>query len=246
MTNCLWYVYGALLQQGGIHLPMADSGRLIIGTWWLFVLVIVTTYSGNLVAFLTFPKIDSPISSLEELLHHSGSVTWGMISGSAVEAHLKGNTDSKYRTLYENAEIHPKQDSNMIDRVRRGEHVFIDWRTNLLFLMKKEFMETGRCDFTLGAEEFLEEQVAMIVAQESPYLPRINEEIRRIHRVGLIYKWLDDYLPKKDKCWSSTRLNEVTSHTVNMRDMQGSFFVLFLGMTIFLSEKKILICWSRK
>lgn len=42
--------------------------------------------------------------------------------------------------------------------------------------MKKEFMETGRCDFTLASEEFLEEQVAMIVAQESPYLPRINEE----------------------------------------------------------------------
>lgn len=89
VTNCLWYVYGALLQQGGIHLPMADSGRLIIGTWWLFVLVIVTTYSGNLVAFLTFPKIDNPITSLEELLQHKGSVTWGLISGSAVEVHLK-------------------------------------------------------------------------------------------------------------------------------------------------------------
>ena len=41
----LRYCYGALLQQGGTLLPEADSDRLIVGFWWLFVIVVVTTYS---------------------------------------------------------------------------------------------------------------------------------------------------------------------------------------------------------
>ncbi|KAG4075738.1 hypothetical protein HA402_003564 [Bradysia odoriphaga] len=45
--NCFWYIYGALLQQGGTYLPSSDSGRLIVGTWWLGVLVVVTTYCGG-------------------------------------------------------------------------------------------------------------------------------------------------------------------------------------------------------
>lgn len=49
-----------------------------------------------------------------------------------------------------------------------------------------------------------------------------------MQHVGLIEKWMMEYLPKRDKCWKNKQ-TEVTNHTVNLDDMQGSFFVLFLG-----------------
>ncbi|KAJ8957262.1 hypothetical protein NQ318_007826, partial [Aromia moschata] len=52
--------------------------------------------------------------------------------------------------------------------------------------------------------------------------------IKKLHQVGLIHKWLQNYLPRRDRCWKNRHIIEVNNHTVNMDDMQGSFFVLFL------------------
>ncbi|XP_044740653.1 ionotropic receptor 93a [Chrysoperla carnea] len=227
--NCLWYMYGALMQQGGMYLPSADSGRLIVGTWWLVVLVVVTTYSGNLVAFLTFPKIDSPINTINDLLTHRDTVTWSILHGTSLEEFLKTTDEPKLEALHKGVLLKDEVDTKMLDEITAGRHVFIDWKINLQFVMKKEFLRTNRCDLTLSSDEFLEEQVAMIVSKGNPYLPMINEQIKRLHQVGLIEKWLTDYLPKKDRCSNIATTTEVKNHTVNMNDMQGSFFVLFLG-----------------
>ena len=45
--ECVWYCYGALLQQGGTKLPDADSGRLVVGSWWLFVIITVSLTCNN-------------------------------------------------------------------------------------------------------------------------------------------------------------------------------------------------------
>ena len=70
-------------------MPDAISGRMLIGFWWLFALVTVTTYSGNLVAFLTFPRIEAPVNSIRDIVNHKGVDSWGFIAGSVIERYLK-------------------------------------------------------------------------------------------------------------------------------------------------------------
>lgn len=72
-----------------MHLPYADSARIIVGAWWLVVLVIGTTYCGNLVAYLTFPKMEMTISTLEDLISRKQSVTWSYAENSYFEAVIK-------------------------------------------------------------------------------------------------------------------------------------------------------------
>ena len=52
--------------------------------WWVFVTVVITLYSGSLVAFLTFPIMEPPVQSIDELLameNAAADVTWGLLSG---------------------------------------------------------------------------------------------------------------------------------------------------------------------
>lgn len=72
-----------------MHLPHADSARIIVGAWWLVVLVLATTYCGNLVAFLTFPKIDVPITTIADLIAHRGIISWSIKNGNFLESELE-------------------------------------------------------------------------------------------------------------------------------------------------------------
>ena len=53
-------------------------------------IVTVTTYCGNLVAFLTFPQIEFPLNSIDEILKKGveEGLTWGLLGGSVIESYL--------------------------------------------------------------------------------------------------------------------------------------------------------------
>jgi len=56
----------------------------------------------------------------------------------------------KYKALFEGATVHEEQDAELVSKVRSGSHIFIEWKINLLKLMKQEFLSTNSCDFALG------------------------------------------------------------------------------------------------
>lgn len=155
--------------------------------------------------------------------------------------------EPKYKALYDNAMLfHEDINSDTVDKVRQGKHIHIDWKTNLQYIMKREFLQNDRCDFVLVAEEFLEEQIAMVMPKGSPYLALINQEIKHLHQMGFIDLWIKEYLPKKDRCWSVKKNSEVENHTVNLRDMQGCFIVLLLGIACGIFLIFIECCWYHR
>lgn len=49
--------------------------RVLYGVWWTFCVILIYTYTGTLIAFLTVPRLASLINSLEELANQR-EVLW--------------------------------------------------------------------------------------------------------------------------------------------------------------------------
>lgn len=121
--------------SGGMYLPQSDSARMLIGVWWLIVMVVVATYSGSLVAFLTFPKMDASILTVEDLVARKDKITWGFPNDSFLEFYLRNTDEEKYQILLSHASRHnDTEEESLVEGVKQGKHALIDWRSSLRFI----------------------------------------------------------------------------------------------------------------
>lgn len=55
------------LSAGSDIAPRALSTRLVSGIWWFFTLIMISSYTANLAAFLTVERMVYPIESADDL-----------------------------------------------------------------------------------------------------------------------------------------------------------------------------------
>ena len=64
------------------------SGRVVVASWWVFVVLVVSCYTANLAAFLTVTSIGTTINTVEELMAQS-QVQYGLVENQAAHQLLK-------------------------------------------------------------------------------------------------------------------------------------------------------------
>lgn len=58
---------------------------MVAGMWWFFVLIMVSSYTANLAAFLTADKIDVSINSAEDLAKQT-KIKYGALQGGSTSS----------------------------------------------------------------------------------------------------------------------------------------------------------------
>ena len=81
----LFCLYLFLYKKTGSDInPKALSTRLVGGVWWFFTLIIISSYTANLAAFLTVEKVDLSITNVEELANQTKTAYGTFYGGSTM------------------------------------------------------------------------------------------------------------------------------------------------------------------
>lgn len=82
----------------------------------------------------------------------------------------------QYKELLDGAgKVDPARPAQALERVKNNNLVLIDWKSSLAFLMRSDLIETSACNFHISADEFMFENLAMMISDDSPYITLINE-----------------------------------------------------------------------
>ncbi|CAD5113718.1 DgyrCDS2882 [Dimorphilus gyrociliatus] len=226
----MWYVFGALLTQGGAYQPRTMPGRTVIAFWWCFSIVMVATYSGNLIAFLTVSKQEIPFNSLSTLVETS-NYKWGLMGGTFYEDHLKNVTDPILKEFYTKMREFYEEDksildivfSNHIEKVKNEKYTLISDKTSL------EYEVIQDCSLSTIKDKFLSFPYAIGMQKGSHFFRELDELLLSLRSGGIIQFWHNKHWPKDKGC---TSLNQPTSKPVTILDVQSAFYILLGGLFI--------------
>lgn len=81
LKESFWFALTSFTPQGGGETPKSLSGRTLIAAYWLFVVLMLATFTANLAAFLTVERMQTPVQSLEQLAKQS-RINYTVVEGS--------------------------------------------------------------------------------------------------------------------------------------------------------------------
>ncbi|XP_064647069.1 glutamate receptor 3-like [Lineus longissimus] len=219
---CFWYMYGALLTQGGCDVPCSVSGRILVKVWWIFVLVMMATYTGNLIAFLTVTKVSLPITNLNELAEQS-KLGYGTVRGSALWNLLMKSTKGPPQRVWAGMDK-----ENQPDTYADGKKMVLEGK--FVMIAERSFYEdeaANNCDLKkVPKKEFFFGSYGIGVPKGSPLKRMFSEQIQRMIETGLMNKISKRWIPRQ-KC---AGLTYSKSKPAKLSDTQGAFYVCGFGL----------------
>ncbi|XP_016016757.2 glutamate receptor ionotropic, kainate 4 isoform X15 [Rousettus aegyptiacus] len=151
LGNSLWFPVGGFMQQGSTIAPRALSTRCVSGVClflhrWAFTLIIISSYTANLAAFLTVQRMDVPIESVDDLADQT-AIEYGTIHGGSSMTFFQNSRYQTYQRMWNY--MYSKQPSVFVKSTEEGIARVLN--SNYAFLLEStmnEYYRQRNCNLT--------------------------------------------------------------------------------------------------
>ncbi|XP_069985019.1 glutamate receptor ionotropic, kainate 2 isoform X2 [Penaeus vannamei] len=233
LNNSLWFTMGSLLQQGTDQQPKAVSTRIVAGIWWFFTLIMISSYTANLAAFLTVERMESPIESAEDLAKQT-KIKYGSMYGGSTWNFFSSSEVPTYQRMFsfmesQNPSVYTKSNEEGMKRVLKGDGQYA-------YMMESssiEYITERYCDLTQVGGPLDSKSYGIALPPGSPYRTMVNAAVLRLQEMGRLHvlkrKWWKEKRGggtcQDDESKSSSKANEL-----GLNNVGGVFVVLLAGM----------------
>ncbi|XP_065574712.1 glutamate receptor ionotropic, kainate 2-like isoform X10 [Artemia franciscana] len=245
MGNAFWFTVGSLMQQGSDLNPQAASTRIVGGIWWFFTLIIISSYTANLAAFLTVERMITPIESAEDLADQS-EIAYGTLGGGSTMTFFRDSKIETYQKMWRFMES--KQPSVFvsaydegINRVLEGNYAFLMESTTLDYVVQRN------CNLTQIGGLLDSKGYGIATQKGSPWRDKISLAILELQENGIIQmlysKW---WRGTGDICNRDEKKKESKANALGIENIGGVFVVLLCGLALAIVVAILEFCWNSK
>ncbi|MEE6484051.1 hypothetical protein FKM82_013739 [Ascaphus truei] len=225
LLNSFWFAVGALMQQGSELMPKALSTRIIGGIWWFFTLIIISSYTANLAAFLTVERMESPIGSADDLAKQT-RIEYGTVLDGATMNFFKKSRISTFEKMWAFISSKPsalvKNNEEGIQRVLSADYALLMESTAI------EYITQRNCNLTQIGGLIDSKGYGIGTPMGSPYRDRITIAILQLQEEDQLHIL-------KEKWWRGGGCPEEESKeasALGIQNMGGIFIVLAAGLIL--------------
>ncbi|XP_049762136.1 glutamate receptor 2 isoform X2 [Elephas maximus indicus] len=201
--NSLWFSLGAFMQQGCDISPRSLSGRIVGGVWWFFTLIIISSYTANLAAFLTVERMVSPIESAEDLSKQTEIAYGTLDSGSTKEFFRRSKIAvfDKMWTYMRSAEpsVFVRTTAEGVARVRKskGKYAYLLESTMNEYIEQRKPCDTMKVGGNLDSKGY-----GIATPKGSSLRNAVNLAVLKLNEQGLLDKLKNKWWYDKGECGS--------------------------------------------
>ncbi|NXX54191.1 GRIK4 protein, partial [Scopus umbretta] len=238
LGNSLWFPVGGFMQQGSTIAPQALSTRCVSGVWWAFTLIIISSYTANLAAFLTVQRMDVPIESVDDLADQT-AIEYGTIHGGSSMTFFQNSRYQTYQRMWNY--MYSKQPSVFVKSTEEGIARVLN--SNYAFLLEStmnEYYRQRNCNLTQVGGLLDTKGYGIGMPVGSAFRDEFDLAILQLqenNRLEIL----------KRKWWEGGKCPKEEDHRakgLGMENIGGIFVVLICGLIVAIFMAMLEFLWS--
>uniref|UniRef100_A0A3P9CT12 Glutamate receptor n=1 Tax=Maylandia zebra TaxID=106582 RepID=A0A3P9CT12_9CICH len=240
LHSAIWIVYGAFVQQGGDGVVGSVALRIVMGSWWLFTLIVCSSYTANLAALFltTLPFLSS--RSFQDLARQI-DVDYGTVRDSAVYDYFRNKgtnpleQDSTYSELWRTISKNNGMDysvsspSEGIRKAKKGPYAFL-WDMAVLEYVA---LTDDDCTVTVSGSSMSSKGYGIAMQHGSPYRDLFSQKILELQEKGDLDIMKQKWWPRAGRCDLSSHASaHPDGRSLKLHSFAGIFCILAAGLLL--------------